>query len=123
MKKFRLPLILMLLWIAYLPSTFAQSQLGSLSVEKIMRDPSWIGSSPTGINWSEDSKTVYFNWNPENNPSDSLYKITLTNNTPQKVSKAERDALPPRFTISNKDDSKRLINEGGNLDILDVKTW
>ncbi len=122
MRKFRLPLILIMLWMTYLPSTYAQSQLGTLSVEKIMRDPSWIGSSPTGINWSEDSKTVYFNWNPENNPSDSLYKITLTNTTPQKVSKAERDALPPRFTVSNKDDSKRLINEGGNLHILDVKT-
>src|SRR5690606_19417321 len=66
----------------------ATAQLTELTVEKIMRDPKWIGTSPSNIRWSHDSKTIYFNWNPENAPGDSLYKITLQNRTPQKVSKA-----------------------------------
>ncbi|UCC44383.1 MAG: hypothetical protein JSU65_00175, partial [Candidatus Zixiibacteriota bacterium] len=37
-----------------------------LTVEKIMRDPKWIGESPDWISWSEDSKSIYFWWNPEN---------------------------------------------------------
>ncbi|MCD8540423.1 MAG: hypothetical protein LRY55_12140 [Leadbetterella sp.] len=53
-------------------STLAHAQL---TVEKIMEDPAkWIGTSPGGISWSEDSRTVYFNWNPEKNRADSLYK-------------------------------------------------
>ena len=67
----------------------AQS-LGELTVEKIMRDPKWIGSAPTGLNWSPDSKTVYFNWNPDKAAADSLYKITLQNRIPQKSIKKRK---------------------------------
>ncbi|HVY76021.1 MAG TPA: hypothetical protein VG890_14400, partial [Puia sp.] len=42
-----------------------------LTVEKIMRDPKWIGASPSRVFWSNDSHTVYFNWNPDDSPSDS----------------------------------------------------
>ncbi len=43
-----------------------------LSVEYIMRDPKWIGSSPSNPFWSADGK-LYFSWNPEKALSDSLY--------------------------------------------------
>jgi len=45
---------------------FAWSQaITELSVEKIMRDPKWIGVSPSNVFWGEDSKQAYFQWNPE----------------------------------------------------------
>lgn len=73
---------------------FSLTVQAQLTVEKIMEDPAkWIGTSPSNIFWSEDSKTIYFNWNPEQNRADSLYKITLTNRTPQKVSRAEKESL------------------------------
>lgn len=97
----------------------AQS-LGELTVEKIMRDPKWIGTAPTGITWSADSKTVYFNWNPDKAAADSLYKITLVNRVPQKVSKKERLSLPSSFGIYNKDFSKMLYEKNGDLFLLDV---
>ncbi|ASZ14916.1 S9 family peptidase [Chitinophaga sp. MD30] len=56
-----------------------------LSVEKIMRDPKWIGTSPSGATWSTDSKTIYFNWNPEQALADSLYAINIKDKTPRKV--------------------------------------
>ena len=43
-----------------------QKVLSKLTVEKIMRDPKWIGTSPNRINWSEDGQLIYFTWNPEN---------------------------------------------------------
>ena len=62
-----------------------------LTVEKIMQDPiKWIGTSPSNIYWSEDSKTIYFSWNPDKNKGDSLYKISLTDKKPVKVSPDER---------------------------------
>ena len=47
-----------LILIAVSTNAFAQ-KLDTLTVEKIMRDPNkWIGTSPTGVNWSDDSKKV-----------------------------------------------------------------
>jgi dipeptidyl aminopeptidase/acylaminoacyl peptidase len=97
----------------------AQS-LGELTVEKIMRDPKWIGTAPSGLNWSADSKTVYFNWNPDKAPADSLYKITLQNRTPQKVSKKERLSLPSSFGTYNKSFTKMLYEKNGDLFLLDI---
>jgi hypothetical protein len=56
-----------------------------LTVEKIMRDPKWIGTSPSGINWSNDGSVLYFQWNPSKGPADSLHFITLTNKVPVKA--------------------------------------
>jgi Tol biopolymer transport system component len=97
----------------------AQS-LGTLTVEKIMRDPKWIGTAPTGIRWSTDSKTIYFNWNPDKAEADSLYKITLQNRTPQKVSKQERLAMPSSFGVYNKGFTKMLYEKNGDLYLLDA---
>ncbi len=94
--------------------------LGELTVQKIMRDPKWIGTAPTGINWSTDSKTVYFNWNPDKADADSLYKITLQNHTPQKVSKQERLALPSFFGVYNKVFTKMIYEKNGDIFLLDV---
>jgi Tol biopolymer transport system component len=57
----------------------------TLTVEKIMRDPKWIGTSPTNPSWSADSKTVFFNWNPQNNIADSVYKFSIGSTEPQKA--------------------------------------
>jgi len=99
----------------------AQSQaLSELTVEKIMRDPKWIGSSPSGVSWSPDSKTVYFFWNPDKAPADSLYKITLQNRTPQKVSKTERLAMPPANGMYNRSFTKMIFEKNGDLFLYDV---
>jgi dipeptidyl aminopeptidase/acylaminoacyl peptidase len=57
-----------------------------LTVEQIMRDPKWIGTLPSEIFWSYDSKAINFRWNPEKNISDSAYKYNLGNNKIDKVS-------------------------------------
>src|SRR4051812_10295742 len=72
-------LLLLFLVIAY----YAQSQ--TLTVEKIMQDPKWIGTSPTNVFWSYDSKTLYFKWNPEKAISDSFYSYQLNAKVPVKV--------------------------------------
>jgi dipeptidyl aminopeptidase/acylaminoacyl peptidase len=112
-------------WIALLlltcPCLQAQ-QLSPLTVEKIMRDPKWMGVSPTNPHWSADAKTLYFTWNPENNLGDSLYAITLTDRTPKKVSLQVRRALPSPFGIFNKAHTKRLFDKNGDLFLQDVAT-
>lgn len=88
MYKLLLPLALFLA-----SSIAAQTGLAPLSVEKIMRDPKWIGSSPSGAFWSRDGKKLWFLWNPGKEISDSLYYISLPGKTPVKATAAEKTAL------------------------------
>ncbi|MCW5911632.1 MAG: prolyl oligopeptidase family serine peptidase [Cyclobacteriaceae bacterium] len=101
------------------PMAMAQT-LAPLTVEKIMRDPKWIGVAPSNLNWSDDSRQLYFNWNPEGNPGDSLYSITLTNRTPQKVQPATRRALPAFAGAYNKAFTRKVYEKNGDLFLLDI---
>ena len=72
--------------LALLLFVVAAASAQKLTVEKIMQDPKWIGSSPTNVFWSPDSKTVYFSWNPDNQIADSIYAYTIGGGEPQKAS-------------------------------------
>src|SRR6187401_918290 len=106
------------LFLFVFPSAVAQ-QLAPLTVEKIMRDPKWMGVAPSNVYWAEDSKQVYFNWNPESNTGDSLYVISLTNKTPQKVSAPLRRSLPTSSGSYNKTRTKKIYEKSGDLFMLD----
>lgn len=66
MKKYIICLVL-------LTAVAKAQQISPLTVEKIMRDPKWMGVAPSNYRWSADSKKVFFNWNPENKEKDALY--------------------------------------------------
>ena len=109
--------ILILLLLAF--SAGAQN-LAPLTVEKIMRDPKWIGVSPSSPYWSEDGKTLYFNWNPDKNPGDSLYSISLPNRTPSKVSAEKRRALPARNGSYTQLRTRKVYEKNGDVFLLDI---
>ena len=97
-------------------------ELGKLTIDKIMRDPVWMGVSPSNIQWSQDSKTIYFQWNPAKADKDSWYYITNNQLKPQKLSaEAERD-LPSFGGIFNEAKTKNLYEKNGDLFLLDIKT-
>ena len=95
-------------------------QLTPLTVEKIMRDPKWIGVAPSNINWSDDGKTIYFNWNPDNNAGDSLYSITPLNSVPLKVNPSTRRMLPSFSGELNRTRTKKVYEKNGDLFLLDI---
>src|SRR5688572_15617619 len=70
----------------------AWCQLAPLTVDKIMRDPKWIGTSPSNTFWTADGKYLLFNWNPDKAASDSVYYITANAITPQKTTWPFRQA-------------------------------
>ena len=102
-------------------STNAQD-LGTLSVEKIMRDPKWMGVSPTNIEWDNNSRTVYFNWNPESVKEDPLYQIGIDNRKPQKTSDDLRKSLNKGSISYSKDRSKILFERNGDIFIRNIST-
>src|SRR6478736_6387591 len=103
-------------------SLFGQEKLTTLTVEKIMRDPKWIGSSPTNIIWGKDG-TLYFNWNPDKATSDSLYFINTSNIVPQKATIAMRqNMLRPNEGAYNSTYSQYTFSRDGDIFFTDIKT-
>lgn len=103
-KLLLLPVLLFLLGEAAAQST--------LTVDYIMRDPKWLGTFPSAPYWSEDSKQIFFKYNLEKDPADSLYKIQLDN--PAQVSKvhwAEEKTLAKPLSAFNSDQSLRIFRK------------
>ncbi|MEO5564018.1 MAG: prolyl oligopeptidase family serine peptidase [Chitinophagaceae bacterium] len=104
-------------------SAISFSQSSPLTVEKIMRDQKWIGTSPTMVQWGIDGKTVYFNWNPDNVIDDSTYYITLTNKTPVKASVSEKqNRVNANVPSYNTDRSAYTYNKDGDIFYVEAKS-
>jgi len=100
----------------------APQSLAPLTVQKIMRDPAWIGHSPQRPFWSADGQRLYFSWNPENAQSDSLYRVSKGGGVPEKVSRQERRSLPPRWGVSwSRCKTQMLYSRDGDLFLRHVK--
>ncbi|MFL9481801.1 prolyl oligopeptidase family serine peptidase [Chitinophagaceae bacterium LWZ2-11] len=114
MRRLLSPLLLFVI-----TGTHAQN----LTVEKIMKDPKWIGTSPSNISWSWDSKTVFFNWNPDQNVSDSTYKYSIAG---KDISKAgyKDAALESAIEAGNYNVgfTQLVYTYKGDIFLLDIKT-
>lgn len=94
-----------------------------LSVEQIMQDPKFtIGALPSNIFWSEDSKTIYFNWNPDKNKADSLYGASMAEKKPFKIAPQVRRALPSNNGNYSTDFGRKVYSKNGDLFLMDCKT-
>lgn len=94
-----------------------------LSIEKIMADPKIsVGALPSDPFWSEDSKTIYFNWNPELESSNARYAFPLSGGTPYKVSLETRQALPAISGTWNRNRSQKLYTKNGDLFLMDISS-
>ena len=109
------------LFLAFPSALFAQD-LGSLSVEKIMRDPKWMGVSPSNIKWDENSKNIYFNWNPEKLEDDVLYQISTDLTKPQKVSEEITKNIEKGNISYSKDRTKVLFDRNEDIFIKSIST-
>ncbi|MBB6110306.1 Dipeptidyl aminopeptidase/acylaminoacyl peptidase [Mucilaginibacter lappiensis] len=112
--------LITLLLIANTAGAFAQ-KLDTLTVEKIMRDPKWVGVSPSNIRWSDDSKKIYFKWNPGHDDADVLYAIAIGNTNPQKVSIAGQRGLTTDGEW-NKSHTQKVFEKNGDLFLADIKS-
>ncbi|HSF45869.1 MAG TPA: prolyl oligopeptidase family serine peptidase, partial [Chitinophagaceae bacterium] len=102
-------------------SNTAISQM--LTVEKIMRDPKWIGSSPSNIRWAPDSRSIFFSWNPDKATDDSVYRYELSGSAPIKMK--YMDAVKANAAsgyIESTDHAFRVYSYRGDLYIMDSKT-
>ena len=115
--------IISLFFLLLFSQASAQQQLGKLTVEKIMRDPRWMGTSPSNLQWSNDGQQLYFSWNPENNLADSTYFITLSNKVPAKATVAQKQDI--NFSgnfVYNLSRSAFVYSKDGDVFYTETKT-
>ncbi|MCK0124566.1 prolyl oligopeptidase family serine peptidase [Gelidibacter sp. F2691] len=99
------------------------AQQSTLSVEKVMQDPKWMGTFPSNIKWDQNSSAIYFNYNKDADPTDSLYRIRLKNTKSiEKVSwPEEKDTEFARGTY-NANKTKKLKVKSNTLSSYDLKS-
>lgn len=120
--KHLLQLTTLLLFITLIP--VKAQKLGALTVEKIMREPRiWLGTSPSDVFWSTDSKTIYFNWNPDKNLSDSLYSYSLADKKIVKILPSERKKLSAKDGAFNRDHSLKTYEKDDDIFVVSYKDF
>ncbi|MBT8318973.1 MAG: DPP IV N-terminal domain-containing protein, partial [Gramella sp.] len=99
------------------------SQSSDLSVEKIMQDTNWMGTFPSDVKWGPHSENIYFDYNPENNPADSLHRINLKNlDSIVRVSAKEKKEIIPNNGDFNSSRSMMIFSQDGDLYIYDLRS-
>jgi len=104
-------------------ATLSQTEPYKLTVEKIMRDPKWIGSSPSAPQWNADGRTLFFNWNPDQATSDSSYFISTDNKTPVKASVVQKqNFVSANSRVFNLERSAYVYHKNGDIFYTEIKT-
>lgn len=82
-----------------------------------MRDQKWIGVSPSDYRWSADSKTVYFNWNPEGKENSELYGLEVSSGKLKKEDKTLVDKAAGLAYRYNASRSFGVAEKEGDLSV------
>jgi dipeptidyl aminopeptidase/acylaminoacyl peptidase len=97
-------------------------QASTLTVEKIMRDQKWIGTAPSNYRWADDSKSLYFEWNPQNKPKEQLFRIQVGKIKPElSADSTTEKVIGPVFTY-NQNGSLGVAEQEGDIYLINVKT-
>jgi dipeptidyl aminopeptidase/acylaminoacyl peptidase len=98
-----------------------------LSVKNIMRGPELVGSAPSNVQWTDDSRWVYFRWKPGGRPWNeeaALYRVPATGGAPQRVSRQAEDSVAAllAFGAESVDRLWRVVSYDGDLFVVDRRT-
>lgn len=109
-------------FLAVMSLQLAFAQQSDLTVQKVMQDPIWMGTFPSNVSWGVNSENIYFRYNPEQNPADSLYRINIKN--PDRILKVdwrEQEKLLPSNGDFNDSRTKKVYSKEGGLFTYDLK--
>jgi len=121
-KKVYYSTLIALLFLMSFNAFSQQSNKSKLSIKQIMQD-GWIGTSPSNVRWSEDSKYILFSWKQDGDERSTNYKVSFEDGI---VSKAEKEDLDkvysPPAGILNVKKTMRVYIEGGDIFLKKIKS-
>jgi dipeptidyl aminopeptidase/acylaminoacyl peptidase len=94
---------------------------GWLTVEYIMRDAAWMGTSPSDVHWSEDGSKIYFRWRTGDDEGDSVYVVPVRGGIPQRVPIEDISLLPPPRGDYTRDKTKKTYERHGDIFVFDIR--
>ncbi len=96
--------------------------LSSLTIDRIMQGEDFVGYLPNNIRWSEDSKQIYFGWNPEADTLRSTYRVDISSKEISKLSTDELKSMTSRGIYSRNYELK-VYERNGDLFLVDLNSF
>ena len=93
-----------------------------LTVDSIMRGPDLVGSAPSGVRWSGDSRSIYFDWQKPGEDEESTYVVAREGGEPRKLTDEEARQAPPAGGRWNAARTRLLAADDGDIVIYDRAT-
>lgn len=114
--------LLLIFFIFSLTSYGQVNNKSALSLEQIMKGNDFVGHLPEQISWSDDSKSIYFNWNPDRDTLSSRYKVDINTKTIKKLTPNELISETNRGTYSS-DYQWKVYEKNGDIFLMNTKNY
>lgn len=88
-----------------------------------MQGDDFVGHRPSSTYWSTDGQTLYFDWNPNEALSDSLYAYSVGSKNIKKVDFLTANSLPSSRITYNQNKTKAVYSKNGDIFLLDIDTY
>lgn len=118
--KYLLSFLTLLFISLYLPAQV--KNVSDLAISDIMKGDDFVGYLPSRISWSDNSKRIYFSWNPNNDTLRSTYKVDIETKEIHKLSFEEEKAMTEDGDFTA-DYSKKVFEKNGDIFLMDNSTF
>lgn len=99
-------------------SSFAQTENQStLTIDQIMQGDDFVGYLPENIEWADNSKAIYFSWNPDKDTIRSTYQVDINTKKINKRSFKDLEASTNSGDFS-KDYKWKVYEKQGDLFLM-----
>ncbi len=94
----------------------------SLTIDQIMQGEDFVGYLPSRVEWSADSRHIFFSWNPDNDTIRSTYRADISDGEISKLSFDEQRQLPDDGVYSH-DKKWKAYDKSGDLFLQDMSDY
>lgn len=92
----------------------------SVTLERIMADPDWIGNAPESPYWSADSSTIYFERKRHGEPLRDLWRLPRDGGEAERVADADLGAVDAEGGELSPDRRRKVYSHHGDIFVKDL---
>lgn len=95
--------------------------LSKLSIDQIMQGEDFVGYLPEEVRWSDDSRSLFFSWNPDHDTLRSTYRADVASGKIEKLSFGQQKSVTTRG-VYTKDHRWKVYEKQGDIFQLNTST-